>query len=74
MPPTPENLALQATAFGSIAEICRNAKRCGAISAWGFTDRYSWINNRYQGFGAALLFDDQYRPKPAYRAFVDALR
>ncbi|MEM2029204.1 MAG: endo-1,4-beta-xylanase [Candidatus Bathyarchaeia archaeon] len=33
---------------------------------WGFTDKYSWIPIYFSGYGAALIFDESYMPKPAY--------
>jgi hypothetical protein len=35
---------------------------------WGFTDAHSWIPALRPGWGAALPFDEAYRPKPAYDA------
>jgi hypothetical protein len=40
---------------------------------WGFTDRHSWIPAFSPGMGAALIFDAEYRPKPAYDALREAL-
>ncbi len=43
-------------------------EHCVALLTWGFTDKYSWIPSFRPGYGAALPFDDDYRPKPAYDA------
>ena len=40
---------------------------------WGFTDKYSWIPSRFTGKGAALPLDEEYNPKPAYKALVNVL-
>ncbi|MBS7648514.1 endo-1,4-beta-xylanase, partial [Candidatus Bathyarchaeota archaeon] len=40
---------------------------------WGFTDEYSWIPSYFSGYGAALIFDESYRPKPAYYYIVKVL-
>ncbi|MFF1283058.1 endo-1,4-beta-xylanase [Streptomyces sp. NPDC058299] len=40
---------------------------------WGFTDRYSWVPGTFPGEGAANLYDEEYRPKPAYRALESEL-
>ena len=40
---------------------------------WSFTDRYSWIPQFTRHPDAPLIFDESYRPKPAYNALVDAL-
>ena len=46
---------------------------CVALLTWGFTDRYSWIPSFRPGYGAALPFDADYQPKPAYEAMKGAL-
>jgi endo-1,4-beta-xylanase len=47
---------------------------CTAIQTWGFTDKYSWIGSHSKHTqGAALLFDSDYHPKPAYEALLQSL-
>jgi endo-1,4-beta-xylanase len=68
-------LAWQATVYRSIATACAENPGCTAFQTWGFTDRYSWISAHAKGKrGAALIFDADYKPKPAYRAVVGAFR
>ena len=67
------DLETQARIYGELAAICFKHALCTSIQTWGFTDKYSWIPQTYPGFGAALLFDDAYQPKPAYKALRDAL-
>jgi endo-1,4-beta-xylanase len=69
-----ESLENQARVYGDIVAMCLRNPKCTAIQIWGFTDRYSWIPRSSKGFGAALPFDENYRPKPAYQAIVEALR
>ena len=46
-----------------------------AFVFWGFTDCYSWIPHFTKGeYDEPLLFDRDYRPKPAYAAVRAALR
>ncbi|MEH0542928.1 endo-1,4-beta-xylanase [Streptomyces sp. B21-105] len=40
---------------------------------WDYTDKYSWIPAFFPGQGAALPWDEQLAPKPAYRAIREAL-
>jgi len=69
--PTPADLQLQADVYRRIASACLAHAGCTAIQTWGLTDKYSWIGSHSKHTqGAALLFDREYRPKPAY----DALR
>ena len=68
------DLEKQAEIYGEIARICIAHPGCTALQTWGFTDKYSWIRSTTKGAkGAALLFDRDYRPKPAYSALQSAL-
>ena len=68
------DLQRQADLYGQIASACRSHPGCTAFQTWGFTDKYSWIGWHSNGTeGAALLFDRNYLPKPAYRAVRNAL-
>jgi endo-1,4-beta-xylanase len=70
----PEDLQLQADIYRQIASACLSHPGCTAIQTWGFTDKYSWIGSHSkQTQGAALLFDRNYQPKPAYEALRNVL-
>ena len=72
---TTEDLQRQADVYRQIANACLSYRGCMAIQTWGFTDKYSWIGSHSKHKqGAALLFDKDYRPKPAYEALREALR
>jgi GH35 family endo-1,4-beta-xylanase len=45
--------------------------RCDAVTFWGFTDAHSWIDSFF-GADDPLLFDEQYRAKPAFFGVLDA--
>jgi endo-1,4-beta-xylanase len=62
----PETLERQAAIYGESLQVCLDAENCTAFVVWGFTDRHSWIPSVFEGWGNALIFDDQYAPKPAY--------
>ena len=67
------DLAKQADIYRYLATTCLRQPRCTAFQTWGFTDKYTWIPAYTKGAkGAPLLFDQNYLPKPAYRALVDA--
>jgi endo-1,4-beta-xylanase len=71
----PEDLELQAAVYRQIASVCLSHPRCTALQTWGFTDKYSWIGSHsHHTQGAALPFDRDYQPKPAYGALRDALK
>jgi endo-1,4-beta-xylanase len=73
-PVTAASLAEQADTYGAAVDACLAVARCRTVVFWGFTDRYSWIPAFWAGLGAALPFDADYRPKPAYWALHDRLR
>jgi endo-1,4-beta-xylanase len=72
--PTPELLEQQAQNYRDILNVCLNEPNCTAFIMWGMTDKYSWIPQTRQGYGSALIFDENYQPKPAYQALLDALK
>ncbi len=70
---TPANLSAQARIYRDALRVCLSAHNCSAFTLWGFTDRYSWISQLSSNSGEALIFDDAYRPKPAYAALREVL-
>ena len=73
LPVTEEKLNAQACIYRAMLDVCLSAPNCKSFVLWGFTDRYSWIPEYFPGYGAGLIFDESYRPKPAYYALVDVL-
>lgn len=68
------DLLRQADIYHQIVEACLAHPGCTAIQTWGFTDKYSWIGSHSKKTrGAALPFDRNYQPKPAYEALRQAL-
>ncbi|MBN2351092.1 MAG: endo-1,4-beta-xylanase [Spirochaetales bacterium] len=71
-PPTPEKLAHQAS-------ICREYLKIAiefgmpAFTVWGVSDKDSWVPGAFRGYCAALLFDKELKPKPAYYAHREEL-
>lgn len=73
LPATPGQLATQATIYRDVLNACLGQPACKAFQTWGFTDAHSWIPASRPGFGAALIFDELYQPKPAYEALSQRL-
>ena len=68
------DLKLQADVYLRVLKACLAHSGCTAFQAWGFTDKWSWIGSHSHGVrGAALLFDRNYKPKPAYDALLQEL-
>jgi endo-1,4-beta-xylanase len=72
VPPSSISLVAQAADYATVVSACRATRRCVAITTWGPADRHSWIPSTVPGYGAALLFDENYRPKPAVAAMTEA--
>jgi endo-1,4-beta-xylanase len=64
-PTDASKLAAQSRVYGDVLDACLAVSRCRTFVTWGFTDRASWIPDEIPGFGDALPFDRDYRPKPA---------
>lgn len=65
----------QAMIYRGVFEAALAEPNCPAILFWGFTDRYSWVPGISNGtYDHALIFDRDYRPKPAYDAIASVLR
>jgi endo-1,4-beta-xylanase len=65
-------LAGQGTTYHDVVAACVAVPGCFAVSTWGFTDKYSWIDTFF-GADDPLPLDDFYRPKPAYFGLRNAL-
>ena len=67
-------LQRQAGAYRDVFKAAVDAANCPAVLLWGFTDRYSWIPKFTKGeYGSALIIDENYKPKPAYKAICEVL-
>jgi endo-1,4-beta-xylanase len=73
MPADASELAAQGEIYSSFLQICLDAPNCMSFTIWGFTDAYSWVPGTFPGYGAALIFDEDYEPKPAYFRIQDTL-
>lgn len=70
----PADLDRQAEVYASVMRMALTTNNCHGVQVWGFTDRYSWIPGFSRGRnGAALLFDADYQPKPAFAAVKTVL-
>ncbi|MFF1834966.1 endo-1,4-beta-xylanase [Streptomyces sp. NPDC058231] len=73
LPAGAAGLATQATYYRDVVEACLGVERCVGITVWDYTDKYSWVPGAFPGQGAANLYDDNLRTKPAYAAVRAAL-
>jgi endo-1,4-beta-xylanase len=68
-----ERLEEQGRGYGDIFKTCLSIPKCTGIITWGFTDRHTWLGSLTGQIEAPLLFDEEYRPKPAYEAIKKVL-
>ncbi|NEO99263.1 MAG: endo-1,4-beta-xylanase [Symploca sp. SIO2E9] len=69
-----ERLAAQASIYSQMLQVCQEAPNCKAFVLWGFTDRHTWLRQSPDDPEAPLIFDQFYRPKPAYKALIKTLQ
>jgi endo-1,4-beta-xylanase len=69
------DLMRQAEIYRYVATACLHQPGCTAFQTWGFTDKHTWIPGYTKGAkGIPLLFDQNYTPKPAYRALLEVFQ
>ncbi|MFH1971379.1 MAG: endo-1,4-beta-xylanase [Patescibacteria group bacterium] len=61
-----DKLIEQARAYKEILEVAFSIRNFKALVVWGVTDLYNWIDLIGQSKDAPLLFDMEYKKKPAY--------
>ena len=70
-------LQRQACAYRNLVRACIRSKGCKAVTTWGVGDKDSWIPKdagpSFIGWGAPLLFDWNWDPKPAFHALIREL-
>lgn len=57
----------QVQGYHSLLQPCLLTPACHSFTVWGVSDQYSWIPGVFSDQGEALLWDEDYRPKPAYQ-------
>ena len=72
-PATQEKLEAQAAIYRDMLHVCISSEGCTAFVLWGFTDSHSWVPSFFPGYGSALIFDDDYGPKPACEALEEVI-
>ncbi|SDP41182.1 endo-1,4-beta-xylanase [Streptomyces sp. cf386] len=73
LPASTAELAQQSTDYKTASENCLGVPRCAGVTAWGLTDKYSWVPGTFSGYGAALPYNESYGAKPAYTGLSNGL-
>jgi endo-1,4-beta-xylanase len=67
-----QHRAAQAVAYQEVASACATTTACEALTLWGFTDAYSWIDEYFEP-DDPLPFNELYAKKPAYAGLLAGL-
>ncbi|MBN2441801.1 MAG: endo-1,4-beta-xylanase [Spirochaetales bacterium] len=70
---TQTKLDHQALIYANLMQIALDYPEVTCFVTWGVSDKYSWIPDFFEGYDKALLFDENYFPKPAYYELIDVL-
>lgn len=66
---------VQKNVYQSILSTCLDFSHCRGIVVWGVSDKYSWLrSDPFFVDARPLLFDEWYRPKPAYYGLLKIFR
>lgn len=68
------DLQTQAQIYQSVLSVCLQQPNCTAFQVWGVSYNDSWIPSVFPGYGAALPFDFNYQPTPAFSALLTAMQ
>lgn len=72
LPTNQTKLNNQASIYGNMMQIALE-KNVKAFVIWGIADKDSWVMSTFPGYGAPLIFDDNFNKKPAYFALQQKL-
>lgn len=71
---TAAQLQAQAQIYQDVMTVCLQQPNCTAFQVWGVSYNDSWIPSAFPGYGAALPFDFNYQPTPAFNALMTAMQ
>lgn len=74
LPAESDSLKIQATEYAATVKSCEAVSACVSVTFWGMSDKYSWVPGEFPGYGDALLWDKDFKIKPAYTAVEEVLK
>ncbi|CAM4143266.1 endo-1,4-beta-xylanase [Vibrio agarivorans] len=63
----------QADKYEMLMKLAAYYPEVDMFTTWGIGDRYSWVPHWFNGYGRALMFDENFEKKPAYDAVQSVL-
>ncbi|WP_299261468.1 family 1 glycosylhydrolase [uncultured Aquimarina sp.] len=73
-PASEEELQAQKDSYQRIAAMALAKDGCTGLTLWGFTDASSWVPGFFDGCGSALIYDNNYQPKPSFTGLLNGLQ
>ncbi|KAI5886006.1 glycoside hydrolase family 10 protein [Schizophyllum commune H4-8] len=73
VPAAETDLEQQKADYESVVGACAAVDGCVGVTVWDYTDKYSWVPSVFDGYGAALPWDENLEKKPAYDGIVSGL-
>jgi endo-1,4-beta-xylanase len=74
---SPDAFAKQKEIFYNVVHACMKDSNCIGFMTWGIADRYTWLRTtdwKNMPDAKPVLFDDDYKKKPAYYGVLQALK
>ncbi len=68
-----DKLGTQASIYHDVARACIESEVCHSLALLGITDKDSWYNEMGVPHAIPLMFDGNYKPKPAFFGLREAL-
>jgi endo-1,4-beta-xylanase len=73
MPVDAQKEAEQVRAYEALLDAALGEPNVKSFILWGYTDKQSWVPGFFGGYGSALIYDTELKPKAAYRAILQRL-
>ncbi|MEF1311680.1 endo-1,4-beta-xylanase [Vibrio mytili] len=70
---SPSAIQAQTARYEMLMKLAAYYPEVDMFTTWGVSDQYSWIPSWFAGYGRALMFDENYQPKPVYDAVQQVL-
>jgi endo-1,4-beta-xylanase len=73
LPASSQASVTQGNDYANVVGSCLDVDGCIGVTVWGFTDKHSWIPSTFPGEGDAMIYDSNYKKKPAWTSISSVL-
>ncbi|KAK3402552.1 glycoside hydrolase superfamily [Sordaria brevicollis] len=74
VPANDTQMEQQAQDYMTVVSACLAVEKCVGITVWGFSDKYSWIQDAFPGKGEGCLYDEKMKKKAAWYGVREVLK